>query len=429
MSTRVLSLLLLGLAGGLWVGCTGGKEAGETAAEEKSARPSTAPTPELAPSAPTARTIQLYRGEDERSLPVVEMQGEGTLTLEFDLMTAEGRPLTAHFFHADRTWRRDLSPSRALVSYSDDSIVEYRSSQGTEVDYTHYTYQFPNDDIRFRVSGNYVLRVTERGHRDSVLFERAFFVTEEAGDLRTGADAFSIPGQSQASLRPVARYTPPAALQGDPFSYTACFVRNGQLRERRCEDRPLLTDQPQLEFEVQRSRAFDPLTADRRLDLGDLRSSPSIERLDRTVSPLRALLEPDYARFTDAGQTPLLNGQIVVRGAVQGRADPALTAEYVRTTFAFVPDGDGPVQGGVRITGSFGDRDEPMEWVPQRTRYEGELLLKQGQYQYAYALPDAARPANQAQPLLRESLYTTFVYYRDPSRGTDRLLRVQQFQR
>jgi len=119
----------------------------------------------------------------------------------------------------------------------------------------------------------------------------------------------------------------------------------------------------------------------------------------------------------------------VVRDAVQGRADPALTAEYVRTTFAFVPAGDGPVRGGVRITGSFGDRGEAMEWVPQRTRYEGELLLKQGQYQYAYALPDAARPANQAQPLLRESLYTTFVYYRDPSRGTDRLLRVQQFQR
>jgi len=426
--------LLLVLLGGL-AGCAslqetdGSKEEGRTRAE--SADPSGLI---LARQADAVRTVQLYRGTDERSLPVTPLDADEALTLEFDLMEQEGRPLSVYFVHANREWTRDLSADRVLESYHDDQIVDYRGSQGTEVPYVHYTYRFPNDDIRFRLSGNYILRVTERGERDSVLFERPFFVTDETGRLDLGAEGVRVPGQRQQSLRPVARFEPPTELQGDPFGYAVCFVRNGRLPDTRCQDRPLLGQQPRLEFKLDRDRAFAPATADYTVDLGDLRSSAGIERLNRTASPFQVLLEPDYAQFSGQDRGATLNGQIVVRDAVRGRADPALTAEYVETTFAFVPPKEQPLSSGLTLTGSFVGMDPSrgieMRWHAGRRRYESSLMLKQGQYQYFYSTsdPDLLRSVRQSQPRLQNT-YTTFVYYQDPTRDTDRLLRVNSFQR
>lgn len=415
-------LVLLGAA----AGCASSQEA-ETEPEGRSAP---APGPLLAAQSDDIRTVQLYRGNTERSLPIVPLDGGAqSLTLEFDLMEQAGRPFTVHFFHASRTWTRDLSPSQTLESYHTDRIVDYRSSQGTNIPYTHYTYEFPNDDIRFRISGNYILRVTERGRRDSVLFERPFFVTDEAGALQMGAEGISRPGQSQPSVRPLARYSPPTSLRGDPFGYAVCFVRNGRLPDTRCQDRALLGRQPRLEFELERSRSFSPATADYTLDLGDLRSTNAIERIDRTATPFSVLLAPDYAQFSGQDVDASLNGQIVVRDAVDGRANPEVSAEYVRTTFAFVPPDEQLLNGQVVVGGSFSGMDPNrgtiLRWRPGRARYEGEVLLKQGRYEYFYqgTDPRLERTIQQSRARLQNT-YTTFVYYQDPSKDTDRLLRV-----
>jgi hypothetical protein len=86
------------------------------------------------------------------------------------------------------------------------------------------------------------------------------------------------------------------------------------------------------------------------------------------------------------------------------------------------------------LAGSFSGMDPArgveMRWNAGRRRYEGDILLKQGQYQYFYETRDPLlrRQASQSQARLRNT-YTTFVYYEDPSEGTDRLLRVNSFQR
>ena len=390
--------------------------------------------PELAPQKEQVRTVQLYRGNDERNFPVTSLRSGDPLTLEFDLLQTDGQPLSVYFYHADQSWERDLSPSQYLESYHNDKLLEYRRSQGTVVPYVHYEYQFPNDDIRFRLSGNYVLRVTTQGRPDSVLFERAFFVTDEAGNLQVGTEAIAVPGQRQQSVRPVARFSPPSELRGDPFGYTTCFVRNGRLPGTRCEGRPLLGRQPTLAFELDRSRAFDPTTADYTVDLTNLRAGPGIENTDRTVTPFQVLLEPDYAQFSDRDLTSSLNGQIVIRGALGGYANPALRAEYVRTTFAFVPPNERPLSEEVRVGGSFSGMDPKrgarLQWRADRRCYDGSVLLEQGQYQHFYSSTDPVlqRVIQQSQ-LRRRNTYTAFVYYRDPSVRTDRLLRVTSIQR
>ena len=426
----IAGLLLVGLL----AGCGSTQQTGD---DDDAPAASSAPESQglsLAAADTSVRTIQLYRGTNEAQRPITSLRsGADPLTLEFDILTDSGRPLSVYFFHADRTWRRDLVPPQYMAGFQSDNLLDYQPSRGTGLRYMHYTYRFPNDDIGFLISGNYILRVTEQGRPDDVLFERAFFLSEEAVAPEIGIQNIMVSGQRLASDLPIARFTPPQRLRGDPFNYDVCFARSGQVGQARCSSRPNLGQQPTLAFDLDRADAFAPAASDYFVDIANLRPNQYIERIDRGARPPRAIVEPDYARFpgTPLAQSP--RGQIIVEDAVRNVAVPDVEAEYVSTRFSFVPPNEQPLGGRMAITGSFATAsrfEHEMTWVPSRGRYEADVLLKQGQYAYQYDSPDAATRAvlQKGIPSSPNRSYTVFVYYNDISQNTDRLLAVRTVQ-
>ena len=384
---------------------------------------------DLAAADQDVRTVQLYPTGQEGELPFIELGGERTLALEFDLISARGRPLSAYFYHADRIWRRDLSPGEYLESFQHDNVSDYSISSGTQVPYIHYEYEFPNDAIQFLISGNYIVRVTEQGDEEAVLFERAFFVTEQSAALEFVTDMV-IAGDGYPSTQPIAFLQPPSGIQGNVFDYNVCFVRNGRFDMARCSDRPSLMNQPELQFYLEPEYSFEPEGAPYFLDLSNLRSSVSIAASDFVQSPYRIDLEPDYARFGGTGFSRLLTGQTVVSGAVQ-MADADIRAEYVLTRFSYVPPDERRIGGEVILTGSFNDwRYDPANqatWVPEEGRYEVDVLIKQGQYEYRYLTRDRRTVRSLRGNMPRsENQYAAMVYYDDVSLSTDRLIAVRQ---
>ena len=395
----------------------------------------------LAAPADVLRSVQLYgvnrnrqdaflSGADEAALPIHVLRG-APLTLEFDLMATGGKPLSIYFYHADRRWQRDLSPAQYLSGFQRDELLNYTISRGTQVPYVHYEYRFPNNRIGFELSGNYILRVTEQGDEEQVLFEQPFYVAEQAVPVDVALDNIMVGGQGAPSVQPIALFRPPPDLQGNVFDFNTCFVRNGRIEQARCADRPNLMQQPVLEFYLQPELAFEPDPADYFVDLGALRVGPRIASVDRAATPFEVVLEPDYARFSGSGTAPLLRGQSVISAAVQDVGEPDVAGEYVRTRFAYVPPDEQPYPAEVFILGSFNnwqiDPDLMMTWVPEAGRYEGEVLLKQGAYEYRYYTRDAGTNRELRANLPRfDNQYTAFVYYRDAHVNTDRLLAVEQ---
>ncbi|MEL6617038.1 MAG: type IX secretion system plug protein domain-containing protein, partial [Bacteroidota bacterium] len=105
------------------------------------------------------RTIQLYRGEDEVSVPVLSLRSDQQLTLEFDILEDRGaRPLDIEFRRVERDNGSALLPSEYLTAFDRDNIFDADPSGATAVPYTHYTYRFPNASIGFRLGGEYRLR-------------------------------------------------------------------------------------------------------------------------------------------------------------------------------------------------------------------------------------------------------------------------------
>ncbi len=414
-------LLLLSVV----AGCATTKE--DTRGERPYSEPD-APGLVLGRTADYVRTIQLYRSGDEGSLPILPLSSGQTLTLEFDLLADFGEPFSVYFYHADRQWRRDLLPVEYLKTFQSDDILDYESSLATEVRYSHYEYEFPNANIQFLRSGNYVLRVTEPGDEREAIFEQAFFVTEQSAEIdfavRSGLGTGSY-------FQPVARIRPPDAFSNPVYDYNVCFARNGRFALTRCAADPTLAGGSLFEFLLPRETAFTQEGPLYELDLSYLQTGPQVIDVNLETSPYTVTLDPDYVRFGGDLFDRDLTGQTLVSTVVQDAPGPAdIGAEYVNALFRFVPQDEKEVAGPVILTGSFNgwviDPAYQLLWNAAEGLYEAEVLLKQGRYIYKYYVDDPAeqerirRTAGLGQP----NLYTAFVYLFDPSYNTDRLLAV-----
>ena len=386
--------------------------------------------PALAQDDTDVQTVQLYRGHDETTLPILRINQSDQLTLEFDLMAETGRPLVIHFYHTDRNWKRDWSTSRFLSSFDQDQLIDFEGSLTTRLPYVHYTYRFPNRAIQFKESGNYVLRVSEIGNEDEVFFERMFFVTEQAGPTEFRFNSYMRPGNQLPALLPILEYSLPTHLEGSAFDLNTCFIRNARFTQRRCTDESLQSASG-LQFELQPGSAFESRTTHYFLDLSRITTTGQINGIDRGVTPPAVWLDTDFAQFDESAYARPMHGQTVVSDAVTDVTDPDQQGEYVNVHFSYVPPKRAPYNAPIYISGSFnGWTEHPeyaLDWNPTEQQYEGILLIKQGMYEYRYASPNknVQRQLNQF-ALGEPALFTSMVYYSDPQLGTDRLLAVSQ---
>ena len=373
----------------------------------------------------TVRTVQLYESSREVSLPVFTLGSAETLTLAFDRLTDDPGGVSLRFRHLGLDGPSNLLPTEYLTGFEGDDILDYRPSGATAIPYVHYEYSFPNARIGFRLSGAYEVTATD-ARTGAVLFTTPFFVTEQSASVQLAFGTTLLDGAVGTAIQPAARVERGPRLEFyEPFQFTVCFARNGRLDDVRCAPEPRLVDLAQFQFYLPRSAAFSPGQPLFEVDLGGLQTNTEVVDVDRSARPPTALLDLDDAAFGGDVRDAVLASSPLVDGVYRDPGVSETDAEYVETTFRYVPPDERRVAGAVRLTGTFSGWEPAVElaWDPAVKRYEGTLLLKQGLYVYAYALPRSAR--GDVFAVGQESLFTAFVYLRDPQLFTDRLVAVE----
>ncbi|MET1257704.1 type IX secretion system plug protein domain-containing protein [Flagellimonas sp. DF-77] len=100
----------------------------------------------------------VFKGPTEDQFPVLQLNE--SLTLEFDDLTASEQDYYYKIVHCDYDWTpSQLLKSQYLVGMDNQRIIDYENSYTTLQPYSNYRLTLPNDQIRFKVSGNYVLEV------------------------------------------------------------------------------------------------------------------------------------------------------------------------------------------------------------------------------------------------------------------------------
>ena len=99
---------------------------------------------------------------------------DNTLHISFDEMSHD-----VHFYtYTVEMLHSDLLSSEYLQGFTTRDITNYDHSLNTSRTYTHYSFDFPNEDMRLTKSGEYRLRIYEDGNADKRIAEVTFCVVE-----------------------------------------------------------------------------------------------------------------------------------------------------------------------------------------------------------------------------------------------------------
>jgi Domain of unknown function (DUF5103) len=381
---------------------------------------------------PSVRTVQLFKVGNELSAPLLEL-GSGSMQLRFDLLDADPAPLSYTLVHCNAQWQpSELSPAQYLDGAFSEFMPPGQQSINTLQPYVHYSVQLPTALMRPKVSGNYIVKVYHSDDEEDVVLTRRLLVAEQ----RVSIDA-SVVASRDVSLRNVAQQVDmvvrhPGLLVPDPFNDLQLVVlQNMRWDDARTGLRPRFVRSSELVYDHPSEALFMGGNEWRNFDLKNLRYlTQEVARMDNRGNLTEAYLLPDPKRnIRTYFEQPDINGRYLVRN--DDGYQQALESDYIHVHFTLPLEQEFTgaqvfVYGG--LTDGQCQREWRMSYLQEQKAYVLRALLKQGFYNYAYAVvPDSAEHVGQFEAIegshfQTENDYAVLAYFNDPMLGCQRLV-------
>ena len=384
---------------------------------------------------PEVRSVQCYvatgQPNEVFNPPVVPLGQSQAITLEFDVLGEQSQRYSAKLIHCDMDWQPSVLTDLQFLSEINDFIItDYRVGTGTKVPYFHYRMRVPG----VKISGNYLLVVQSSGgvpvvSRRLLVYENQVQVALQPGIVVGGQERYTLQqldfGINYASVDLVnpaveVKVVPRQNFRWDNAKYNLrpTFVRDAERR----------LDYQYFGFE----NAFPGLSEYRYFDIRSLQAAGiGVLHVDPRANPTTVTLQPEVTRNLQAyNQYQDANGQRVFESREYGNG--ATNADYADVTFQL--KAAQPAPGPVYAFGAMTDwqlKDEfRLTYDETKQLYTGHALLKQGYYNYDFAVA-GARGAVPNEVLFEgthqetENQYDLLVYYRPPGSRADLLIGYQ----
>ncbi|MDR2121038.1 MAG: DUF5103 domain-containing protein [Tannerella sp.] len=364
------------------------------------------------------------------SAPFIELDGDDVLEVDFDVLNHSRGQYLYSVIHCneDRTQSTLVQPEY-MDGFQGMPIDDYAQAMTTTTHYTHFRLRLPNENMRFKVSGNYLLRICHEDAPDRPVLTARFFVYESLFDInatvRSNTDVSFNTAYQQLDFQIDCRKTPVAWPQTDLKVHV---FRNNRADTEVTGIQPTHVADRKLSYEHIPALIFEGGNEYRRIEfLTHSYNGLGIAQIRYFNPYYHADVEIDNSRnnrayLYDEDQ----NGRFFIN--CSRCDDPDTEADYYIVHFAYASE---PIPGGkLYLLGDFVqnrfDANSLMEYNPQTRRYEKAMLMKQGYYNYQYAfVPDGETQAS-VQPaegsyFQTENEYTILVYYRPMGTRYDRL--------
>ena len=365
--------------------------------------------------------------------PFVTLAGDDQLFISFDHLADDREYLRWRVVRCDANWQpSQLVESEFLDGFNESVIERYDFSNSTTVHYVHYGFEFPNQDIAPKISGNYLIQVYPEDNPDDVWLQARVMVSEQiapiSASVTTRTDIDYNQGHQQLS---VAVDTEHAGVR-DPFNdLTVMIAQDGRGDNEVALRRPLRMSGRTAVFEHDRPLIFEAGNEYRRFEVSNINyPGMGVERIEYFEPYYHFKLFDDQPRDEERySYDQTQHGRFVVREYNSGESE--LQADYVIVHFALdMPQKEGTMifLDGDMVCRRF-DSQSQMQFNPATGKYEKALLLKQGHYNYQYlAVPPGASRGTTAtvegNKYQTTNEYLIKVYTRGPLDRTDRLVGV-----
>lgn len=374
------------------------------------------------------KTIQFSNLQQNEGFPLVSLNEK--ILLKFDDLNGD----EADYYYRISYYNHDWSPSTLFKNefidgFDNVRIDNYTTSFNTLQTYTHYRLELPNEDVQFKVSGNYVLEVYTS--EDELAFSRKFCIYETMASVQVGVyrpqnmDRFNTYQSVQFAITPIQ-----TSFRNPDQNVKVVIIQNQQWDNTITGLTPQYYSGRTMEYRYDIPSQFEGGNEYFYFDTKDLRvTSPNINYIDRAElyeSYLNIDIPRKYAEYTYA---PDINGKFEIRN-IMGPGDPDTHADYNYVYFSLAADYQLSDEE-IFIYGGFNNYQladqNKMYYNPSLEIYEGILLLKQGFYNYKYvSKQDEILNKNSlsGSHALTENEYQVLVYYRNIGKQYDALIGV-----
>ncbi|RZK48705.1 MAG: DUF5103 domain-containing protein [Pedobacter sp.] len=130
------------------------------------------------------KSIQLFPVKQEQGLPKIQLHSNDQLYFSFDDLEGGFKSYRYSIEHCTSDWKSSgLNKIFYADGFSDELLNNYSYSSKTYQKYTHYNLIFPNNAIKPKISGNYILKVFLEEEPNKVLIYRRFYVVEPKASI------------------------------------------------------------------------------------------------------------------------------------------------------------------------------------------------------------------------------------------------------
>ena len=378
---------------------------------------------------PTIKTVLCHKKEDELSLPIINLISNEKLLVSFDDLDSDIKDYYFSIIHCNADWTAsDLMQSEYISGFTDEPITDYEFSFNTLQKYTHYSFNFPTKEMKVLLSGNYVFKIFEEGG-ETVAYKR-FMVLETKLTIEAQVRRATLAEDRTTKHEIDFTIKHPNLVVADPFSDIKVAIKQNNKEDNAITDlTALFVKNDELIYDYEDDNTFWGNNEFRHFDIKSLRyQSERIKdiRFDSTYNQVY-LFNDRKRSFDRYSIEPDINGNFLIKS--QEGWKTAIEADYAFVHFTLPMDNIS--YGDLYLLGAFSDwelkEDFKLHYNKGRKQYEGSVCLKQGYYNYHYALQDIS--TNRVDVSFIEGThyqtrndYYVYVYYRAVGDRYDRFV-------
>lgn len=333
------------------------------------------------------KSVQLRSTKANAYFPIVKL-GE-TIVLQFDDLEGDEKEYTYKIEHCTYDWKKsNLSSTEFSNGFSNDLIRDYENSFNTYQNYTHYRLAIPNQNLRLRISGNYLLSVMNED--EEVVFTRKFMVYQPRVDVGVSIHkARKIDDISKKQNVEFLVNHPNMTINNPSEEIKIAVFQNNNWHSMITDIKPQFYRGTQLIYKYGDKTTFSAGNEYLFFDSKDIRSATNNVRRVILKDIYTTRLYVDYERGVKPyTYYPDINGNFVVRSI--NVEDAALEAEYSRVHFALETSND--FENDIYVFGGFNNweltEENKLTFNEKNNYYETDIVLKQGFYNYTYVTVD-----------------------------------------
>ncbi|HDR50111.1 MAG TPA: DUF5103 domain-containing protein [Mariniphaga anaerophila] len=384
------------------------------------------------------KTMLMYRDGFELSNPVYEMGEETPLVFKFDDLSGEVKDYYYTVIHCDADWNESFIPqSDYIEGFSEYPADDFARSFNTTFDYINYRIYLPNENMNFKLSGNYALVVYENGNKEDIVLSKRFYVVEPLVDLegtvrRATLDAFR--GENQEVNFTIFHENLP--IDNPQEEVKVVVMQNNRWDNAIRDLKPIFIRNRALIYDYNRENVFVAGNEFRYFDNRTNRvNGENVLATDFHRPYFHKTLMTDEVRANRRYfEYEEMNGKYVVESQDREVEDYDTECDYTFVHFT-LPLESILLGGSVNVFGALNywnaNKSNEMTWNFDTSAYELTLLLKQGYYNYMYVyVPQGSAVADhknlEGSFWQTENDYQIFVYYREMASRYDRLVGYRQ---